>query len=136
MCFAYLRDVPPDEDPCISGSYFSRSRWFTRGWTLQELIAPSVVVFLANNWQNIGTKSRLQRVLSKITGVPVNFLLGDDLENASVAQRMSWASKQSLIFLNPFSFSSKHDHLGYLHRRLLSLPMYVKVSRTVGRFAR
>ena len=86
VCYAYLADVPPNA--------FSKSRWFTRGWTLQELIAPSTVIFLDQKWQEIGTKSSLQRVISEITGIPTDILLGGDLEDASIAQRMSWASKR------------------------------------------
>ena len=40
VCYAYLVDVPSDEDPSQAGSRFRKSRWFTRGWTLQELLAP------------------------------------------------------------------------------------------------
>jgi hypothetical protein len=84
VCYVYLADVPPNA--------FSKSRWFTRGWTLQELIAPSTVMFLGQKWQEIGTKSSLQLVTSEIISTPTNILLGGDLEGASVAQRMSWAS--------------------------------------------
>jgi hypothetical protein len=81
VCYTYLADVPPNA--------FSKSRWFTRGWTLQELIAPSTVIFLDQKWQEIGTKSSLQEVISEITSIPTNILLGGDLEGASIAQRMS-----------------------------------------------
>ncbi|KAF2185267.1 HET-domain-containing protein [Zopfia rhizophila CBS 207.26] len=87
VCYAYLADVP-------SFKTFSESKWFTRGWTLQELIAPSIVIFLDEEWREIGTKSSLQRRISETTGIPVNILLGDDVGRASVAQRMSWASKR------------------------------------------
>jgi len=86
VCCAYLADVPPNA--------FSKSKWFTRGWTLQELIAPSTVINLDQKWQEIGTKSSLQQVISKITGIPTNMLLEGDLDGASVAQRMSWASER------------------------------------------
>ncbi|KAI1167614.1 heterokaryon incompatibility protein-domain-containing protein [Nemania serpens] len=87
ICYAYLADVP-------SISKLSESRWFTRGWTLQELIAPSTVLFFNNEWQNIGDKVGLQADISRITGIPSNFLLGDSLGYASVAQRMSWAANR------------------------------------------
>jgi len=89
-----------DEDISFSssvndvGGSLADSRWFTRGWTLQELIAPSVVVFLDANWQELGTKSSLQAELSKITGIPEKVLLGCDPSTESIAQRMSWASKR------------------------------------------
>ena len=90
VCYAYLADVPPN----AVDDEFAKSRWFTRGWTLQELIAPSTVIFLDQKWQKMGTKSSWQRIISEITGIPANILLGGDLEHASVAQKMSWASKR------------------------------------------
>lgn len=86
VCYAYLADVP------VRG--FSESRWFTRGWTLQELIAPMTVVFLDQDWKEIGTKDSLKEAITACTGIPGNILDGDDLESASVAQRMSWAAKR------------------------------------------
>jgi hypothetical protein len=94
VCYVYLSDVASYEDPRELESNFVRSRWFTRGWTLQDLIAPSTVIFFADDWQEIGTKPSLQEVISAITGINANILLGDDLESASVTQRMSWASKR------------------------------------------
>ncbi|CZR67067.1 uncharacterized protein PAC_16966 [Phialocephala subalpina] len=96
-CYAYLADVPHNSVnrvTGVTGPEFQKSRWFTRGWTLQELIAPLSVIFLDDEWQEFGTKSNLQRDISEITGIPGSFLLGDDLRHASVAQRMSWASKR------------------------------------------
>jgi hypothetical protein len=96
-CYAYLADVPPNSVnrvTNVTGPEFRNSRWFTRGWTLQELIAPLSVIFLDKDWKEIGTKSNLQRDIFEITKIPGSFLLGDDLRHASVAQRMSWASKR------------------------------------------
>jgi hypothetical protein len=87
VCYAYLADVP-------SKSKFSESRWFTRGWCLQELIAPSTVIFLDEKWKELGTKASLRQDVSECTGVPVDILSGDDLQTASIAQRMSWAAKR------------------------------------------
>ncbi|KAI0766588.1 hypothetical protein BD413DRAFT_615009 [Trametes elegans] len=64
---AYLADVSPDEDPWRKDSGFRPSVWFTRGWTLQELVAPRVVVLLSNAWTPIGAA-------------------------VCVAERMSWAA--------------------------------------------
>jgi hypothetical protein len=90
VCYAYLDDVPPN----AADDEFAKSRWFTRGWTLQELIAPSTVVFLDQKWQKMGTKLSRQRIISEVTGIPANILLGGDLERAGVAQKLSWASKR------------------------------------------
>src|SRR3984885_15797145 len=107
VCYAYLADVPPnavDYQTGTIGPEFSKSRWFTRGWTLQELIAPSTVIILDQKWQEIGTKSSLQRVISEITGIPTNILLGGDLEDASIAQRMSWASKRKTTRIEDLAY--------------------------------
>jgi hypothetical protein len=69
---------------------FRRSKWFTRRWTLQELLAPDMVIFLDNGWNMFGSKAGLKDLVSDITGiadVASAFVL-----NASVATRMSWAA--------------------------------------------
>jgi ankyrin repeat protein len=107
-CYAYLVDVPHNPVNRVTGATgpeFWESRWFTRGWTLQELIAPSSVIFLDSEWQDMGTKSDLQYAISEITGIPGSFLLGDDLRHASVAQRMSWASKRETTRIEDLAYS-------------------------------
>ena len=97
VCYAYLADVMSKGAKGVNRpniSELSKSKWFTRGWTLQELLAPSTVIFLDQEWQEMGTKSSLQSVISEITGIPTNVLQGGDLESTSIAQRMSWASKR------------------------------------------
>ena len=85
VCYAYLADVRRGE--CLLED-LRRSNWFTRGWTLQELLAPSSVIFFDKDWSDIGTRSSLEEYISEITGIEdfVNF------ESACVAQKMSWAS--------------------------------------------
>ncbi|KAI1128714.1 HET-domain-containing protein [Nemania abortiva] len=93
VCYAYLSDV-------YSVSDFSASKWFTRGWTLQELIAPDAVVFLNAGWQEIGTKASLMAIITKVTGIDDNILgivrprqdITESLRNVSVAKRLSWAA--------------------------------------------
>jgi hypothetical protein len=104
ICYAYLADLPPNyslnslffpspELP-LKKTVFAASRWFTRGWTLQELIAPATVEFYAQDWTRIGTKEELSNVLSQITGIDEPILKGRDVKEVSVAKRMSWASKR------------------------------------------
>lgn len=86
--YAYLADVP-------SKKCFAESRWFTRGWTLQELIAPATVIFFNGEWNSVGTKETLQQDISSCTGIPANILSGDEgLEMYSIAQKMAWAAKR------------------------------------------
>jgi hypothetical protein len=94
ICLAYLFDVPPGLEVLDKESQFAKSRWFTRGWTLQELLAPSEVEFLASDWTRITSKTDSSSFLADITGIPTGFLSGIDLEVASIAMRMSWASRR------------------------------------------
>ncbi|KAJ5697495.1 hypothetical protein N7488_011179 [Penicillium malachiteum] len=69
------------------------SVWFTRGWTLQELIAPREMVFLDHMWQEIGQRKDLCNEIEKITKIDKSLLLGQlGLNQFSIAKRMSWAS--------------------------------------------
>ncbi|EON68800.1 hypothetical protein W97_08058 [Coniosporium apollinis CBS 100218] len=96
VCYAYLADVPANVDTKTMDSAFAKSRWFTRGWTLQELIGPSSLIFFSNDWIELGLKWDLQDILSKITGIDADILTGmKDIETASVAKRMSWASDRA-----------------------------------------
>ncbi|THU88842.1 hypothetical protein K435DRAFT_632200, partial [Dendrothele bispora CBS 962.96] len=94
VCYVYLPDASSEEDPRDPGSRFEKSRWFTRGWTLQELIAPSAsVVFLDHSWEEIGTRYSLRDVASGKSPLGQRLLLEDgDLTKYSIAQKMSWAA--------------------------------------------
>jgi hypothetical protein len=97
ICYVYLADVPPvmPNEALEGDSVFNSSRWFTRGWTLQELVAPSTVVFYSNLWTLIGTKSSLSRQISVITGIDVRCVMNQEaLGSYSISQRMSWASQR------------------------------------------
>jgi hypothetical protein len=95
ICYVYLSDVSVPPPPHLShGSTIEKSRWFTRGWTLQELIAPSEIVFFDKTWQEIGKKRTLLEDLEKITTIDVRALAGAELSTFSVARRMSWAARR------------------------------------------
>lgn len=95
ICYAYLPDV---YDPSDGEIAVVQSRWFTRGWTLQELIAPRHLVFYTFNWKYIGSRSNLGKAISNATGIDERLLqngraeAGPILRSSSIAQRMSWAS--------------------------------------------
>ncbi|PMD31370.1 HET-domain-containing protein [Hyaloscypha variabilis F] len=95
VCYAYLADVPAGVDCSDPNSKFFTSRWFTRGWTLQELLAPKEVRFYDAAWNFLGTKGDMSIAIETITGIPRPVLQGwASLNTQSVAQRMSWASKR------------------------------------------
>ncbi|EIW51940.1 uncharacterized protein TRAVEDRAFT_136475, partial [Trametes versicolor FP-101664 SS1] len=106
MCYVYLQDVADGDRPQEAQSDFRKSRWHTRGWTLQELIAPECVEFLTQTWQFLGTKLGLASTLEEITGVDVNILTGRaTLNSASVARRMSWAAKRETTRIEDQAYS-------------------------------
>jgi hypothetical protein len=69
---------------------FRKSRWFTRGWTLQELIAPTSIEFFCREYKWIGNKSSLEQQIHDITGIPESVLQGASLLQFSDKQRFSW----------------------------------------------
>jgi hypothetical protein len=87
QCYAYLSDTETVDEVI-------KSRWFTRGWTLQELLAPLSVIFFNKEWKELGTKASLAEEISTITGIPRVVLLTNSKGEFSVAQIMSWAAKR------------------------------------------
>jgi len=92
-CYAYLADVPDGTDVHTETSAFATSRWFTRGWTLQELLAPTDLMFFSTDGLYLGSKRELGKEISEITTIGEEYLHGEaPLSQASIAKRMSWAS--------------------------------------------
>ncbi|KAK6384171.1 hypothetical protein LTR81_027439 [Elasticomyces elasticus] len=90
-CYVYLSDVPQGD---VLGTDwerdFQRSRWFRRGWTLQELIAPSLLEFYSKDGKSLGTKVSLEVQISDITGIPVKAFRGRDLADFTIHERRHW----------------------------------------------
>ncbi|KAJ8496565.1 hypothetical protein ONZ51_g985 [Trametes cubensis] len=108
VCYVYLHDVGDDEDPAKDGSAFRRSVWHTRGWTLQELLAPACVIFLSKTWHTLGSKHSLAKALSQVSGIKEGVLTrerADWLESVSVAERMSWAAHRQTTRVEDRAYS-------------------------------
>lgn len=112
VCFAYLSDVASREsvshednkrDPWIE--HFEKSRWFTRGWTLQELIAPHEIKFFGQGWCFLGSKRDLLWCLSRVTKIKMGYLSGGNLSSASVAEKLSWAAKRKTTRVEDEAYS-------------------------------
>ena len=91
-CYAYLSDIAWDSrDKEVPKSAFRHSLWFTRGWTLQELLAPAEVIFYDREWNLFGTKGTLSEAISAATGIE-RYLLGTHhyWQSACIAAKMSW----------------------------------------------
>lgn len=111
-CYTYLTDVSMkkrkrgDEDsPSAWEQAFRGSKWFTRGWTLQELLAPNVVEFFSREGTRLGSKTSLRDTISSITRIPVDVLGGHDFKECSVAQRMSWAASRQTTRVEDRAYS-------------------------------
>jgi hypothetical protein len=99
VCFVYLADSDSIHD-------IHRSKWFTRGLTLQELVAPRKVKFHSRRWEELGTKTSLASTIAKITGIAVDILRHErHPKSASVAERMSWAAKRSTTLIEDGAYS-------------------------------
>lgn len=95
QCYAYLSDVITKVSGSESLPLLTQSQWFKRGWTLQELIAPSNVTFFSKSWVKLGNRNddNFKETLSLLTGIDVKFLdHSSPIEIASLAKRMSWAA--------------------------------------------
>ena len=103
VCYAYLADVSATDAADLPAA-IARSRWFTRGWTLQELVAPPTLEFYDGAWTRLGTKASLADAVEAITSIPAGILstawqalcagglAQQSLYLLSVAQRLSWAA--------------------------------------------
>ncbi|EAA30124.1 HET-domain-containing protein [Neurospora crassa] len=97
ICYVYLSDVAASGAKGNDDTFDSlrKSRWFTRGWTLQELIAPEHVQFFTKDWEVLGAKKALAVLISTITGIDAACLKKEKrLRDYSIAQRMTWAAKR------------------------------------------
>ncbi|KAH7418866.1 NACHT domain-containing protein [Cadophora sp. MPI-SDFR-AT-0126] len=100
-CYVYLFDVSAVKQKagdtsteCTWESAFRDSEWFTRGWTLQELLAPRAVEFFSQQGKRLGDKEILGRQIQEVTGIPISALEGAPLSQFSIEERLSWAENR------------------------------------------
>jgi hypothetical protein len=96
-CYVYLSDVSTAEQEASGGSSrfiwepaFRASRWFGRGWTLQELLAPRAIKFFSKEGRPLGDKRTLEQQIHEITGIAIPALRGIPLREFDVDERLSW----------------------------------------------
>lgn len=106
VCYVYLSDVDYSATPVsesmqempfssvdgLRSEQLERSKWFKRGWTLQELLAPKALYFFDAEWNLIGSREELLETISEITRIDTRALKNAPLQGYSIAQRMSWAA--------------------------------------------
>jgi hypothetical protein len=91
-CYVYLWDVKNKDRK----SAFSQSRWFTRGWTLQELLAPPVVMFYTQEGTKLGSRESRRSQIAAITGINPKALRPElDPSDFSVEERLAWGANRN-----------------------------------------
>lgn len=125
ICYVYLDDLdgscPPLSDPTIEGcgrhgeqnhripfwaESMANCKWFTRGWTVPELIAPMRIKFFGKTWKLVATKTNLVRYLSRITGIDAGVLThARKIGSVSIAVRMSWAANRQTTRIEDRAYS-------------------------------
>jgi Heterokaryon incompatibility protein (HET) len=97
-CYVYLSDISTGKHSQSSELLWElavrRSKWFTRGWTLQELLAPQSVEFFSRDGKRLGDKKSLKEQIHEATGIAVQALQGSPPSHFSVDERKSWAAKR------------------------------------------
>ncbi|OSS50032.1 hypothetical protein B5807_05248 [Epicoccum nigrum] len=98
-CYVFLSDVSVASATAASQRSnweisFRGSDWFTRGWTLQELIAPVSVEFFSLEGQHVGDKASLSQLLHDRTGIPLAALQNTPLDQFSTSERQRWAENR------------------------------------------
>lgn len=109
VCYVFLPDLVRFSDDEAEGGLqasIEHCRWFTRSWTLQELIAPLHINFYNQDWDFCFTKAVAANPLARITGIDVDILTHKkDLSTASVAQKMSWAGTRQSTRIEDLAYS-------------------------------
>ena len=130
-CYVYLQDLVDDSLPTEDEGW--KPRWFSRGWTLQELVAPKVVLFFNQSWKLIGNKEKLKSRLMILTRIPEQILAAerfphpDDPCRPSAAQIMSWAADRK---------TTRKEDRAYSLMGLFEVHMETKYGEREGAFYR
>jgi hypothetical protein len=107
ICYALL-----EETDTLVGKYNDKGeepfkdKWFTRGWTLQELIAPAKVQFYDKEWCFLGDKFSHSRQISVLTTIPGTVIRNSDqMKLFGVATKMSWAAGRRTTRIEDIAYS-------------------------------
>jgi hypothetical protein len=111
-CYVYLTDVSATASDVDDASkfrlwndQFRKSRWFTRGWTLQELLAPPCVEFYSLEGTRLGDKQSSKQCLMQITGIPLGAFEEESLSSFTIDQRFSWAEHRQTTRIEDRAYS-------------------------------
>ncbi len=122
VCYTYLFDVEFDKQ----ADQFKKSKWFTRGWTLQELLAPRELRFFDRDWNRLGTKETMLSQIEEATSIKRQYLEGN-FTGACIAEKMSWASGRTTTI---------RDDMAYSMLGIFGITMDVRYGEEEGAFLR
>ncbi|KAK3614744.1 hypothetical protein LTR22_027677 [Elasticomyces elasticus] len=131
-CYVYLSDVTSQAFDSAQRNNLQASAWFSRGWTLQELLAPHLVVFYSGDGERLGDKRSLEQHIHEITAIPQAALQGKPLHRFSVDERLAWMTARETTLEEDKAYSMAGMFNMYLapvygegfaqaHKRLLKL---------------
>ncbi|KAL9625173.1 MAG: hypothetical protein Q9160_000575 [Pyrenula sp. 1 TL-2023] len=103
VCYTFLPDVCGRGRPCPGKRSFKESEWFTRGWTLQELLAPPNLQFFDHHWRLIGTKQQRAAEVREASKIDDQYL-GGDFSTACIAVKMSWVSGRRTTYRDDMAY--------------------------------
>jgi hypothetical protein len=128
-CYVYLADVSTSEHNTDERrkAAFQNSRWFTRGWTLQELLAPKSVEFFSREGEFLGDKKTLEQQIHKATGIPAAALHEARLSDFPVDERMQWAERRK---------TKRKEDKAYCLLGILNIHMYISYGEDDHAFER
>jgi Heterokaryon incompatibility protein (HET) len=159
-CYVFLSDVSTRkrDNEGSKRSWepaFRKSRWFTRGWTLQELLAPTSVEFFSREGVCLGDKRTLEQTIHEITSIPIEALRGAPLDQFPVHERVRWQEQRQVtieedraycllgifeVFMHPLygegknAFVRLNDEIAKSYRKQLDLAGHAYISSTPHSF--
>jgi hypothetical protein len=110
-CYVYLSDISIPDNNLKNDSEldfetaFRTAKWFTRGWTLQELLAPSSVEFFSAEYKRLGDKVSLERLIHERTRIPVKALHRYDPTHFGIDERVSWVAERETKYEEDMAYS-------------------------------
>ncbi|KAH7196306.1 heterokaryon incompatibility protein-domain-containing protein [Fusarium flagelliforme] len=134
VCLTYLSDVRKTLESKVGSQVFrsfetgDMSKWFTRGWTLQELLAPRKLLFYDADWNYLGSKEDLAEAIEDVTGISAHYLTGqEDFRVACIAAKMSWAANRE---------TTREEDIAYSLYGIFNLHLPVQYGEGKGAFLR
>ncbi|KAK4961787.1 hypothetical protein LTR10_002278 [Elasticomyces elasticus] len=130
VCYALLSGVTRSDDTVWDEAHtsFIDCRYFTRGWTLQEMLASRKVNFFAEDWTPLGPLSDIAVLVSRASGVPQKVLNGKrTIFECSIAQRLSWAASRT---------TTKTEDMAYCLLGILDISLDLRYGESNQAFAR